>query len=171
MEPYLRPGVTVAFVGSSGVGKSTLLNRLLGREAQATKEVRASDGRGRHTTTHRQLFVRQAGGIIIDTPGMRELQLGSADAGVDAVFADIDGLAEQCRFADCQHALEPGCAVQEAIARGEIASDRFAAYQKLISELRYAEQRDSLGSVLERKRLARIGSKAMRQVIERNSEP
>lgn len=167
LASYLQPGVTVAFVGSSGVGKSTLLNRLLGVDVQLTRATRDSDGRGRHTTTHRQLFVRPAGGIIIDTPGLRELQLGSAATGVDAVFADIETLAAGCRFADCAHLREPACAVRAAIERGELDADRFGAYQKLLAELDYAENRDALAFELERKRLGRMGSKAMRQVKER----
>src|SRR4029077_15820722 len=99
LAEYLRPGVTVGFVGSSGVGKSTLLNRLLGRDVQATAGVRSHDSRGRHTTTHRELFVLPQGGLVIDTPGMREFTLSEAEDGVDAVFGDIDRLAADCRFA------------------------------------------------------------------------
>src|SRR5258706_5690466 len=161
---YMSPGVTAGIVGSSGVGKSTLLNRLLGREAQAIREVRAHDSRGRHTTTHRELFVVPDGGLVIDTPGMREFTLSDADDGVDAVFADIDGLSANCRFADCAHRGEPGCAVREAIGRGEIGADRLAAYEKLIKEMRYAESRGDRTAEAERKRQGRIGAKAIRRM-------
>jgi ribosome biogenesis GTPase / thiamine phosphate phosphatase len=162
LEPYLGRGLTVGFVGSSGVGKSTLLNQLLGREAQATRGVRASDSRGRHTTTHRQLFVLPGGGIVIDTPGMRELQLWKAEEGVETVFADIDALAADCRFADCRHRSEPGCAVRGAVEAGELGADRLAAYEKLLRELRHTESRLDPSAALERKRRDRLGSKAMK---------
>jgi ribosome biogenesis GTPase / thiamine phosphate phosphatase len=159
-----REGVTVSFVGSSGVGKSTLLNRLLGRDVQATAGVRAHDSRGRHTTTRRELFVLPQGGLVIDTPGMREFALSDADEGVDTVFADIDRLAARCRFADCTHRGEPGCAVREAAERGEIGTDRLAAYEKLVKELRYEESRENQAAAAERKRQGRIGAKAIRRM-------
>jgi ribosome biogenesis GTPase len=162
IDAYLKDGVTIGFVGSSGVGKSTLLNRLLGREAQATNDVREHDSRGRHTTTHRQLFVLPGGASVIDTPGMREfrLSLGLSDAegGVDGVFADIEALAAQCRFADCAHGDEPGCAVRE-----QIDPHRLASYHKLLRELRYEESRGDPAAAAERKRRDREGAKAVRQ--------
>jgi ribosome biogenesis GTPase len=161
---YWREGVTVGFVGSSGVGKSTLLNRLLGHDVQATAGVRAHDSRGRHTTTHRELFVLPQGGLVIDTPGMREFTLSDADGGLDAVFADIDGLAAHCRFADCAHLSEPGCAVVDAAGRGEISVDRLAAFRKLLKELRYEESRGDQTAAAERKRRGRIGAKAIRRM-------
>jgi len=164
LEPYLRPGVTIGFVGSSGVGKSTLLNRLLGREVQATRGVRAHDSRGRHTTTHRELFVLARGGLVIDTPGMREFTLSDAGEGVSAVFADIDALSASCRFADCSHAAEPGCAVRGAVERGELSADRLGAYEKLLKELRYEESRGDHATAAERKRQGRIGAKAIRRM-------
>src|SRR5580765_224979 len=161
---YLRPGVTVGFVGSSGVGKSTLLNRLVGRAVQAIAGVRTHDSRGRHTTTHRELFVLPQGGLVIDTPGMREFTLSDADEGVDAVFADIDALSADCRFADCAHRGEPGCAVRDAVERGALSADRLASYEKLLKELRYEESRGDQSAAAERKRQGRIGAKAIRRM-------
>ena len=164
LHRHMQAGVTIGFVGSSGVGKSTLLNRLLGRDVQATAGVREHDSHGRHTTTHRELFVLPDGGLAIDTPGMREFQLSNADSGVDAVFADIEALAAGCRFADCAHQREPGCAVQAAVERGELDGDRLAAYEKLLKELRYGESRDDPSVALERKRQGRIASKAIKRM-------
>jgi len=161
---YFRAGETVGFVGSSGVGKSTLLNRLLGREAQTTAGVREHDSRGRHTTTHRELFVLPAGALVIDTPGMREFTLAEGGEGLGAAFADIDTLSQQCRFTDCAHREEPGCAVREAVSRGEIAAERLAAYEKLLKELQYEASRDDPAAAAERKRQGRIGAKAIRQM-------
>jgi ribosome biogenesis GTPase / thiamine phosphate phosphatase len=169
LAAYWREGTTVGFVGSSGVGKSTLLNRLLGRDVQATGGVRAHDSRGRHTTTHRELFVLPYGGLVIDTPGMREFTLSDADEGVDAVFGDIDALAARCRFADCAHRGEPGCAVHDAVERGELAADRLAAFHKLLNELRYEESRGDRVAAAERKRQGRIGAKAIRR-MKRDAE-
>ena len=164
LQPYVRPGMTIGFVGSSGVGKSTLLNRLLGRDVQATAGVRAHDSRGRHTTTHRELFVLPQGGLVIDTPGMREFQLSNADQGVDAVFADIDALAAGCRFGDCAHRQEPGCAVRAAVEHGTLDADRLVAYEKLLKEIRYEESRDDPSAAIERKRQGRIASKAIKRM-------
>ncbi len=131
LEQYFEGNRTVALVGSSGVGKSTLTNRLLGRAAQATQEVRAHDGRGRHTTTHRQLFTRLEGGAIIDSPGLRGLELWNPSEDSKSDFDDIAALATQCRFRDCRHDSEPGCAVRAAVDRGDLDANRFANYVKL----------------------------------------
>jgi ribosome biogenesis GTPase len=139
---YAAPGRTVALLGSSGVGKSTLINRLAGRELLATREIRA-DGVGRHTTTHRELVVLPGGGLLLDTPGMRELQLWDAESGAGATFADVEELAAECRFNDCSHETEPGCAVRAAIAGGTLPADRFHSYRKLQRELRALEIRQS----------------------------
>jgi ribosome biogenesis GTPase / thiamine phosphate phosphatase len=130
LERYFTGNRTVALIGSSGVGKSTLTNQLLGRDAQATQEVRGYDGRGRHTTTHRQLLIRPHGGAIVDTPGLRGLELWNTTEAHEQSFDDIERLALQCRFSNCQHKTEPDCAVRSAVARGEIESIRFAEYIK-----------------------------------------
>ncbi len=138
VEPYLQKGKTLAFTGSSGVGKSTLINRLLGEERLATNGLRGDD-RGRHTTTRRELIVLPCGATVIDTPGMRELGMWDADEGLSAAFADIEELAGGCRFRDCSHRTEPGCAVRAALERGELSEERWQSYQKLRSENAYCE--------------------------------
>jgi ribosome biogenesis GTPase len=138
LRPYLAGNRTAALLGSSGVGKSSLLNRLLGWERQEVQGLR-NDGKGRHTTTHRELVPLPGGGLVLDTPGMRELGLWAADAGVDESFADVGELAAECRFADCAHESEPGCAVRAAIEEGRLDEERFASYLKLQRELRWLE--------------------------------
>lgn len=134
LEIAILPGETAAFVGSSGVGKSTLINCILGKEIQATKQLR-NDDKGRHTTTSRELFLADKGLIIIDTPGMRELGLDSGD--FDRGFVDIEKLAKECKFTDCQHKTEPGCKIREAIDKNIIDQDRFESYLKLKKEAGY----------------------------------
>jgi ribosome biogenesis GTPase / thiamine phosphate phosphatase len=141
----IREGTTVALVGSSGAGKSTLVNALLGESRMRTGQVRASDGRGRHVTTHRQLVLLPGGGLLLDTPGMRELELVD-EGGLDAVFGDIAALAARCRYRDCRHRAEPGCAVKEAAESGALDADRLDHFLKLereaeASELRHDEHR------------------------------
>jgi ribosome biogenesis GTPase len=151
-------GRTAAFVGSSGVGKSTLLNRLAGSDVAATQAIREDDARGRHTTTRRQLHLLPGdGGLILDTPGMRELSLWDGD-GLDRGFADIDELAAGCRFTDCAHDGEPGCAVAVALASGELGADRVDSWRKLQREAAHHERRvDALARSEERKRWRAIG--------------
>ena len=135
LPAYFSGHRTAVFLGSSGVGKSTVINALAGEELQATAAIRESDDRGRHTTTRRELLVLPDGGIVIDTPGMRELQLWETDEGMDTAFADVAELVNQCRFADCAHKTEPGCAVRRALADGSLDRDRWESYGKLQREL------------------------------------
>tara|TARA_B100001123_G_scaffold163941_1_gene188894 strand:+ start:68658 stop:69743 length:1086 start_codon:yes stop_codon:yes gene_type:complete len=134
LKSYLNKGKTVAFLGSSGVGKSTIINRLLGFNKQATQQVRKRDQKGRHTTVSRQLLIRSQGGLIIDTPGMRELKLWDTTDALEETFSDINSLQSNCRFRDCQHDSEPGCAVQEAVKTGRLLSDRLHHYHRLEKE-------------------------------------
>ncbi|MBN2340077.1 MAG: ribosome small subunit-dependent GTPase A [Deltaproteobacteria bacterium] len=143
VRALIEPGKTAVLVGSSGTGKSTLINALFGECKMETGEVREKDSKGRHTTTRRQLLLFSDGGMIIDTPGMRELQLFD-DEGIDNVFADIDALTAQCKFADCSHDSEPGCAVREALESGELDPGRFFSYQKMGREVRDFEERQDI---------------------------
>jgi ribosome biogenesis GTPase len=152
LAPYLAAGRTVVLLGSSGVGKSTLTNRLLGRQYLATNELR-EDGRGRHTTTQRELVQLPGGGLVIDTPGLRELQLWESSDGLAEAFEDVAELEAACRFSDCAHESEPGCAVREAIASGSLAVERLDSYRKLQRELaRLERRRDVRLQSLERKK-------------------
>lgn len=145
LEPilaYLTAGTTIALLGSSGVGKSTLINRLAGDRKQRVNEVRQGDDRGKHTTTHRELVLLPQGGIIIDTPGMRELQMWEADEGFHDAFEDIEELAADCYYRDCRHQKEPGCAVQQALHDGTLDVGRYRNYQKLQRELAFLARKD-----------------------------
>ena len=134
LRPWCQAGQTVAFLGSSGVGKSTLTNSLAGNEAIATQDVRASDDKGRHTTTGRQLHILPSGCAVLDTPGMREIQLTDVSIGLEETFADLHALTQNCRFNDCAHKTEPGCAVQAAVASGEVDVPRLQRWLKLVAE-------------------------------------
>jgi ribosome biogenesis GTPase len=135
LQEYLRPGKTVVVIGSSGVGKSTLVNFLIGEEQIKTQEIRDSDGRGRHTTTARSLYVSRFGGLVIDTPGMREMQLSDHADGLKNHFDDIEELASQCKFRDCKHGKEPGCAIQTALKNQTLDSGRWSNFLKLQAEV------------------------------------
>jgi len=137
LQAYLPYGVTGVFLGSSGVGKSSLINALIGDEAMDVGDVRGADVRGRHTTTHRELLVLPTGGLIIDTPGLREVQLWTDEDAVSRSFRDIEEVAESCRFSDCQHETAPGCAVKDAIERGDLDESRLAGFLKLQKEVRH----------------------------------
>jgi ribosome biogenesis GTPase len=166
LTPYLQPAQTVALLGSSGVGKSTIINRLLGRERQRTSEVRASDQRGRHTTTYRELVPLPGGALLIDTPGMRELQLWDPE-GLDETFEDISRLAADCHFTDCRHAAEPRCAVKAAVAAGRLAADRLASYHKLQAEqAALLARKDALAREAQKKK-DRTAHRAMRKMFFR----
>jgi ribosome biogenesis GTPase len=169
LRAHLAPGVTAALLGSSGVGKSTLINTRAGEELLATREIR-DDGKGRHTTTRRELIQLPGGALVIDTPGMREVQLWVADEGLEEAFSDVTELFEHCRFSDCAHESEPGCAVKEALANGTLAPERWESYLKLQRELAHLERRlDRRAQSEDRKRwkalstFAREASRAKRR--------
>lgn len=156
LDPWLRSGQTVAFVGSSGVGKSTLVNTLLGHASQVTAGIREDDSRGRHTTTAREMFAVASGAWVIDTPGMRELKVGAVENGLRTVFDNIEVLATRCHFRDCRHESETGCAVLAAVAAGELDPRRLASYHKLQREA----ARSSLSTAARRERERRFGRMA-----------
>ena len=164
---YFKPGQTVAFLGSSGVGKSTLINHLAGVDLLKVQTVREHDDRGRHTTTHRELVSLPTGGLVLDTPGMRELQLWDGDESLQLVFDDIEALAGRCFFGDCRHEDEPRCAVREALTAGAIDAGRYQSYEKLQKELKYqARRKDKLSEIGEKKKwkkLARLATERARQ--------
>jgi ribosome biogenesis GTPase / thiamine phosphate phosphatase len=157
----LAPGGTAVLLGSSGVGKSTLVNRLAGRDLLATGEIR-DDGKGRHTTTTRQLVVLADGGLVIDTPGLRELGLWTGGSGAAAAFDDVATLAAGCRFDDCRHQTEPGCAVVAALEDGRLDAERFSAWKKLQRELAWVEQRTDPLAAARRRRQVRAISRSVR---------
>jgi len=163
LRPYFAGGETVAALGSSGVGKSTLINQLAGDDLQAVGEVR-NDGRGRHTTTRRELILVPGGGLFLDTPGMRELQLWEAPTGVEEAFDDIAELAGECRFADCAHAGEPGCAVRAALDAGALEPSRLDSYRKLLRELEHLERRLDVRAQSQRRKEYRRMARSRRRV-------
>ena len=141
IEKYLQPEKTVVFLGSSGVGKSSLVNVLAGEEIMRVNDVREDDSKGRHTTTHRQLFMLASGAMIIDTPGMRGLGMWDVSIGLGEAFGDVEQYLGKCKFADCRHMTEPGCAIKEAIADGRLSQERWRSYCNLKNEARYAEDK------------------------------
>ncbi|MEW9701600.1 ribosome small subunit-dependent GTPase A [Paenibacillus sp. SI8] len=145
LAAYVGKGQTVALLGSSGVGKSTLVNRIYGKEILETGDIRDGDDKGKHTTTHRELIALPGGGILIDTPGMRELQLWDASEGLSASFQDIEELGANCFYQDCRHENEPRCAVKQALLTGDLEQERFNSYLKLQKELAYLARKEDKG--------------------------
>ena len=143
IEKYFAPQKTIVFLGSSGVGKSSLVNALAGKQVMATNEIREDDSRGRHTTTHRELFMLDNGSMIIDTPGMRALGMWDVSGGIENAFADVEAHLGFCKFSDCRHESEPGCAIKAAIESGELSRERWESYLALKKEARFADDKES----------------------------
>jgi ribosome biogenesis GTPase len=165
LESRIETGRTAALLGPSGAGKSSIVNRLVGRELLPTGEVRDWDARGRHTSVHRQLVVREQGGLIIDTPGMRELQLWDTDAVTDS-FTDIAEVAARCRFRDCRHDQEPGCAVKDAVESGALHADRLDSFLKLQREQEEIERKRDERALIDAKRQSKVQNKALRALYK-----
>lgn len=165
LAPWCKPGQTIAFLGSSGVGKSTLTNALSVSEVAATQAIREDDAKGRHTTSHRQLHILPNNCAVLDTPGVRELQLTDAEEGVAEVFSDLDELSTQCRFNDCKHISEPGCAVLAALERGEIDEARLARWRKLV-----AEDQHNTASLAQRRSKDKAFGKMVKQATKLKSK-
>ena len=166
IDPYLGAGRTGALLGSSGAGKSTLVNALMGDNKIKTQDVRGSDSKGRHTTRHRHLILLPRGGLLIDTPGMRELQLWGATEGVHETFDDVEALAEQCHFTDCRHREEPRCAVKLAIEEGRLPAERLASYLKLQDEMKSLDARKNVRAQIDEKRKIKTISQSLKKLYK-----
>lgn len=162
LSGYLKPRKTIVFLGSSGVGKSSLVNALAGEEIMAVNEIREDDSRGRHTTTHRQLIKLPNGVIVIDTPGMRELGMWDVNTGIDEAFTDVKNYLGKCRFSDCRHKTEPGCAIKEAIANGELSKERWNSYQQIMRETKFVENKS--GFLLDKSKRDKAIAQFSRQI-------
>ena len=169
LREHLAPGTTAALLGSSGVGKSTIVNRLIGFDLLRTRDVRVADSRGRHTTTSRQMVLLPEGGVLIDTPGMRELQLWETGEALAGTFGDIDALAGACRFRDCQHRQEPGCAVRAATDAGELDAGRLASYHKLQEEQAHHARQVDERAQLDEKRRSKVLSRTIKRFKDKRS--
>ncbi len=169
LQAYVSSGVTIAVMGSSGVGKSTLINGLLGYDHFKTGAVRDTDSKGRHTTTHRELCPIPSGGMIIDTPGMRELQVWSDEQHLAETFEDVEELTSFCKFSDCQHQTEPGCAILEAIEKDQLSEERWVSYQKYLRELAFLEEQQDINAKLQRKAGYRKLSKMIRNLPDKRN--
>lgn len=161
LEKYLEPNQSIVFLGSSGVGKSTVTNYLLGREIMETGEIREDDSKGHHTTTYRQLFILENGAKIIDTPGMRELGMWVVDEGMEQSFSDVHELIQECRFGDCTHTNEPGCAVSHALEIGILSNERWKNYLKLLRESRFQAAKENRN----KNRETKVKNKKKRKII------
>lgn len=166
LRQLIHAGKTYAFIGSSGVGKSTLINQILGEEVLKTQDVRISDSKGRHTTTHRELLLVPGGGCVIDTPGMREMQLWHADEGLSETFTDIEELAGDCHFSDCSHTKEIKCAVLAAVESGELDRSRYESYMKMQRELAFLEKKHSRSGYVEQRKKDKEQGKMYKRIIE-----
>ncbi len=169
LNAWIKPGRTVGLIGSSGVGKSTLVNRLAGNEEIKTAQTRSKDERGRHTTTHRQLFILPNGGILLDTPGMREMQFWDSEQGLAKTFDEIEALAPSCKFKDCAHDSEPGCAVKAAVAAGTLAADRLDSWSKLKREAAAEAKRREPAMLAAEKKRTEADARALKKLKEKKT--